>query len=89
MSLPIDNDENEEMNLVQLLDDAEEWGAKNNFPIVKEYPQYEEIRKVGQRLFNEGGKENMARVHNNISSYNRKHANILNFFWKFIGGWLP
>jgi len=85
----LDNDGNEEMELMQLLDEAEEWGGRNNLPVVSEYPQYEKIQEVGQRLYDDGGKDNMVRVYNNISNYNRKHANILNFFWKFIGGWLP
>ena len=88
MGNSLDNDGNEEMELVQLLDEAEEWGGRNNLPVVSEYPQYEKIREVGQHLYDDG-MDNMVRVYNNIGNYNRSHANILNFFWKKIGGWLP
>ena len=73
--------------LLELLAAAYEWGENNRWPLKKEYPQYEQIRAIGAKLDQEGGKPAMQRAFLHVEKLNRSLARLLSPFWHLVGKW--
>jgi len=82
--------------LIMLLVEAYQWGDSHGFPLHSKYPQYKQIRSIGQRLYNEGGIRRMRRVFDAVNARKRlvgtrsKYllgGSFLEWFWDRIGPW--
>lgn len=77
--------------LMSLLAAAHDWGRVNGWPLVKKYPQYHEIRSIGESINSRGGMEAMQRTFYYVKARDktpsRDIATLLTMFWNGIGDW--
>lgn len=79
--------EPETEELLRLLNEAEEWGMRNGWPVFAEYPQYGQIRAIGETINRRSGFTAMQRTSHHVRSQNHELAVSLNHFWNGVGGW--
>lgn len=72
--------------LQRFLTQANEWGKKNGWPSVVNYPQYEDIRGWGRVANGWGGIELMRAAYDELSEQNPL-VKISEYWWDGIGGW--
>ena len=73
--------------LIQLMAEAHDSGRRSGFGLYKDYPQYEEVRSIGERIHGKGGFEAMQRSYYYIRVRNPILGSMLDGFWDGIGEW--
>jgi hypothetical protein len=73
--------------LLYLLSHARTWGESHGWPQKSQYPEYADIRAIGQRLDAAGGKPAMQRVYLQVQASDRQLARLLSPFWHLVGKW--
>jgi hypothetical protein len=67
--------------LDKLVRDAEEWGNQHGYPSRNEYPQYGQIRAIGELLYQRGGSDLMHKA------YYKMIYVLEDSWWHMIGDW--
>lgn len=71
--------------LIGLIISANLWGNKNNWPNFEEYPYYEDIRRIGQRLYELGGLRIMQSAFYEVLPY-LPPPRMSEHWWHHLGG---
>ncbi|MBI5678779.1 MAG: hypothetical protein HZC52_09920 [Planctomycetes bacterium] len=66
---------------------ANRWGKENGYPLFEKYPQYKEVREIGEKLSDMGGIELM-REAQRIANERIPCPGMTEFWWHRIGDWL-
>jgi hypothetical protein len=74
--------------LVQLIKEAHRWGEDNKWPVFRQYPQYESIRAIGQRIYAAGGHRAMHRAGYYVRKQCPKFGYSIENFWDGVGDWI-
>ena len=72
---------------MQLLVEARDWGMKNGWPAFKAYPQYEQIRSIGERIYCKGGVKAMEQAYYYLQAQNPEIVRSLQYIWDGVGDW--
>jgi hypothetical protein len=72
--------------LKALLIAANRWGAQNAYPLYEKYPQYGDIREIGERLNSMGGIELMRKAHNEVER-SIPYPGMSDYWWDYVGSW--
>ncbi len=75
--------------LTKKMDEAYSWGSQNKWPLMKDYPQWNEIQEIGKKLYNIGEEDAMRKALEIASQKNMEYSGMLNHFFKGIGHWMP
>jgi hypothetical protein len=76
-----------ENDLLGLLAEAQKWGEKHSYPVMKRYPQYARIRDIGSQVHNQGGLDAMQAMYYKIREGDLKLALLLDHMWDGVGNW--
>ncbi|GEM_PF-6996245 len=75
--------------LTEKMDEAYSWGSQNKWPLIKDYPQWEAIQKIGKALYELGEESTMRKAIEIASQKNMEYSGMLNNFFRGIGHWMP
>jgi hypothetical protein len=73
--------------LVPLIVAANSWGAQNGYPLMSEYPQYSEVRGIGERLNEIGGIDLMRQAYS-AAQRRLPYPGINEYWWDGVGQWV-
>ena len=79
--------------LVILSKEGYQWGSNNNFPAIEKYPQYGDIRQVGQLIYERTGYDGMVKactvLNQRVLTREGGGQYLAEYGWVGIGGWRP
>jgi len=77
-----------EIELLQTIKKAYDWGGKNDWPAMEKYPQYKRVRAIGTQLYAMGGYEDMRAAHDYVFELRPVCGGMIQQMWNGIGGWM-
>ena len=79
--------------LVRLCQEGYNWGQKNGFPVMEEYPQYKAVRRIGERIHEISGLSGMQQacqiLHDRVTVREGGGQYLAEQSWRDIGDWQP
>jgi hypothetical protein len=73
--------------LFSMLNEAREWGRDNGWPMYENYPQYEQIRVIGEMFDRRGGRGAMQQAHESVAIRDPELGSMLEALWDGVGKW--
>jgi len=73
--------------LKDLIVEANNWGCSHKWPLFEKYPQYQEIREIGKRLYEIGGIGLMRKAYRKVER-SVAYPGMSEMWWHGVGEWL-